>query len=77
MKFKILQNKWLSNLLTVPKLVFVAFICSLVFFGDNSCLRKLEYNDQINDLKAQIKANHGCLKKCVLIYGKLDLMLVI
>lgn len=62
MKFKILKNKWLSNLLTLPKLVFVAFICSLIFFGDNSCLRKLEYNDQINDLKAQIKANQDSTK---------------
>ncbi|MBO7609249.1 MAG: septum formation initiator family protein [Muribaculaceae bacterium] len=62
MKFKILKNKWFSNLVTLPKLVFVGFICSLIFFGDNSCMRKLEYNDQINDLKAQIQANKDSAK---------------
>lgn len=59
---KLFKNKWLTNLITVPKLVFIGFICSLIFFGDNSCMRKLEYNDQINELKAEIKANNDSTK---------------
>ena len=57
MNWNFRKNKWFANLVTVPKLIFVGFICSLIFFGDNSCLRKLEYNDQIKDLKTQIQAN--------------------
>lgn len=57
MNWNFRKNKWVSSIVTLPKLVFVGFICSLIFFGDNSCMRKLEYNDQIKDLKAQIKAN--------------------
>ena len=62
MNWNLRKNKWFASLVTVPKLVFVAFICSLIFFGDNSCMRKLEYNEQINDLKAQIQANKDSTK---------------
>ena len=57
MNWNLRKNKWFASLVTVPKLIFVTFICSLIYRADNSCVRKIQYNDQVKDLKAQIQAN--------------------
>ncbi len=57
MNWKFKDNKWVRSFLTIPKLLFVAFIVWLTFFSENSCKRKLEYNSQIKELKSEIAAN--------------------
>jgi len=50
-------RKWLPRWLNPFQLVFVAFLVMLLFTGENNYLKMKEYKDQINELKAQIKAN--------------------
>lgn len=57
MNFKFKDNKWVKSLFTLPKIVFLFFIVWLTFFSENSCKRKLEYRQQIKELKTEIAAN--------------------
>ena len=40
----------------IPLLIFVVFVLTLLFYGDNSFIRSTKYRNQINDLKSQIQA---------------------
>ena len=45
--------RWLN----IPLIIFIAFIVSLLFFGDNNYLKINELKSRINELKAEIKLN--------------------
>ena len=47
---------WLPRWLNWPLVIFVAFICMMLFFGDNNYMRINRYKQEINELKAEIKA---------------------
>jgi cell division protein DivIC len=49
--------KWIPQWLNIPFIIFIAFIVLLLFFGDNNYLKNNSYKKQINELKAEIKAN--------------------
>ena len=53
MTFK--RPKWLPRWVNFPLIIFIAFVVTLLFFGDTNYMRTLEYRKQINELKAQIK----------------------
>jgi len=56
------RPKWIPRWLNLPFLIFLGFIVSLLFFGDNNYLKIKEYSDQINQLKSEIKANEDSAK---------------
>ncbi len=41
----------------IPAMVFVVFMVSLVCCGDNNYIRSCSFTKEINDLKAEIKAD--------------------
>ncbi len=51
------RPKWIPRWLNLPLVIFVGFIVSLLFFGDNNYMRINRYKTQINELKEEIKAN--------------------
>lgn len=51
------RPKWIPRWLSLPLVVFVAFMLVLLFFGDNNYLEINSYKEQINQLKSEIKAN--------------------
>lgn len=51
------RPKWIPQWLNIPLLIFIAFIVTLLFFGDNNYMRINNYRRQIDGLKAEIKAN--------------------
>ena len=55
--FKFQRPKWLPRWVNIPLLIFVVFVLTLLFYGDNSFIRSTKYRNQINDLKSQIKNN--------------------
>ena len=54
--FKFQRPKWIPRWLNIPLLIFVLFVVTLLFYGDNSFIRSTKYRSQINELKSQIKA---------------------
>ena len=59
---KLQRPKWIPRWLNLPFVIFVAFILMLLFFGENNYMRINSYKQQINDLKAEIKANQDSAK---------------
>ena len=55
--FKFQRPKWLPRWVNIPLLIFVVFVLTLAFFGDNNYLLTSKYRKQINELKSQIKNN--------------------
>ena len=51
------RPKWIPRWLSIPFVVFAAFILTLLFFGDNNYVKIYRYKQQINQLKTEIKAN--------------------
>ncbi len=51
------RPKWIPRWLSIPFIVFAAFILTLLFFGENNYLKISRYKKQINALKTEIKAN--------------------
>ncbi len=54
--FKFQRPKWLPRWVNIPLLIFVVYVLTLLFYGDNSFIRSTKYRNQINDLKSQIQA---------------------
>ena len=54
--FKFQRPKWIPRWVNIPLLIFVVFVLTLLFYGDNSFIRSTKYRNQINDLKSQIQA---------------------
>jgi len=55
--FNFQRPKWIPRWLSLPLIIFVGFIVSLLFFGDNNFMLSSKYKAQANELKSQIKAN--------------------
>ena len=53
--FNFQRPKWLPRWVNIPLLIFVVFVLTLLFYGDNSFIRSTKYRKQINELKSQIK----------------------
>lgn len=53
--FKFKRPKWIPRWVNIPLIIFLAFVVFLVFVGENSFRRTLNYRSQINELKSQIK----------------------
>lgn len=53
--------RWCRRYISLTLIVVVAFIVFMLFFNDNSIMRSMELNDEINSLKAQIKDNSDSL----------------
>ncbi len=51
------SRKWIPSWLSIPLVVLVAFIIMMVFFNENSYMKSIEYNSQINTLKQKIQEN--------------------
>lgn len=51
------RPKWIPRWLNISFVIFIAFIVSLLFFGENNYMRINDYRQRIDDLKAEIKAN--------------------
>ena len=53
--FNFQRPKWVPRWLNIPLVLFIIFIISLIFFGENNFIRTSKYKSQINELKSQIK----------------------
>ena len=53
--FKFQRPKWIPRWVNIPLIIFLVFVVLLVFVGENSFRRTIEYRSQINELKSQIK----------------------
>ena len=51
------RPKWIPRWLNIPLIVFIAFMLTLLFFGENNYLKIKGYQKRINELKVEIKAN--------------------
>ncbi len=51
------RPKWIPLWLNIPFVVFLFFILSLFFFGENNYMKISKYKKQIHELKAEIKNN--------------------
>ncbi|MBQ1724979.1 MAG: septum formation initiator family protein [Muribaculaceae bacterium] len=51
------RPSWVPRWLNIPLIIFIAFIVSLLLFGDNNYLKINELKSRINELKAEIKLN--------------------
>jgi len=55
--FSFKRPKWIPRWISLPLVIFVAFIVALLFLGDNNYMLISRYKAQANELKSQIKAN--------------------
>ena len=63
MKFKkIKRPKWIPLWLSLPFVIFIAFIAMLLFFGDNNYMQINEQKKEIDKLNAQIKQQEDSAK---------------
>ncbi|MBQ4367095.1 MAG: septum formation initiator family protein [Muribaculaceae bacterium] len=51
------RPKWIPRWLNLPFVVFIVFVVLLLFTGENNYLKINSLKKQINELKAEIKAN--------------------
>lgn len=54
-KIKLKRPKWIPLWLSIPFIIFLAFIVMLLFFGENNYMQISEQQKEIDELKAQIK----------------------
>lgn len=50
-------KRWWPGWLHMPFFVIIGFLIVMIFFGDNSYLKIVGYNEHIDALNAEIKAN--------------------
>ena len=53
--FKLKRPKFIPRWVNIPLLIFLGFVIVLLFVGENSFKRTMDYRSQINELKSQIK----------------------
>ena len=49
--------RWSRRYITLPLIVAVVYIVFVLFFNDNSYFKSVEYQQEIDRLEAEIKAN--------------------
>ena len=52
---KIKRPKWIPLWLSIPFIVFIAFIVMLLFFGENNYMQIAEQQKEMDKIKAEIK----------------------
>lgn len=55
MKMKIKRPSWIPLWLSLPFIIFIAFIAVLLFYGENNYLQINEQKKEIDKVNAQIK----------------------
>lgn len=55
MNIKVKRPKWIPLWLSIPFLIFLAFIVMLLFFGENNYMEISKQKSEINKLNSQIK----------------------
>lgn len=55
MKIKIKRPSWIPLWLSLPFIIFIAFIAVLLFYGENNYLQINEQKKEIDKVNAQIK----------------------
>lgn len=55
LNFKIKRPRWLPKWLSLPFIIFLAFIVMLLFYGENNYMQISKQKNEINKLNAQIK----------------------
>lgn len=53
---------WSRRYITLPLLVAVAYIVFVLFFNENSYFKSVEYQQEIDRLEAEIKANNDTMQ---------------
>lgn len=53
---------WCRRYLSVTLFIVMAFIVIVLFFNENSMLKSIEYNNEINRLKREIRMNRDTLE---------------
>ena len=53
--------RWMRRYISMPLIIAVAFIVFIVFFNENSLAKKQEYQETIDSLRAEIKANNDTM----------------
>lgn len=49
--------RWCRRYITLPLLIAAAYVAFVLFFNDNSYFQSVEYQHQIDSLRAEIKEN--------------------
>lgn len=53
---------WSRRYITLPLIVAVVYIVFVLFFNDNSYFKSVEYQQEIDRLEAEIKANNDTMQ---------------
>lgn len=68
-KFAVVMSNWIENSLTwcqryfsVTFVIVVAFVLLVLFFNDNSIIKAMEYEEQISELKREIRSNRDTME---------------
>ncbi|MDD6280750.1 MAG: septum formation initiator family protein [Bacteroidales bacterium] len=54
--------RWSRRYITLPLIVAVVYIVFVLFFNDNSYFKSVEYQQEIDRLEAEIKANNDTMQ---------------
>lgn len=55
------KYRWFRRYFSITALAVIVFMLFVLFFNDNSVMKKIEYSHQIEELKAEIKENEDTL----------------
>ncbi|MBR2146716.1 MAG: septum formation initiator family protein [Muribaculaceae bacterium] len=56
------RPKWIPMWLSLPFVIFIAFIAMLLFFGENNYMQINEQKKEMDNIKAQIKQQEDSAK---------------
>jgi len=55
------RYRWFRRYVSLTALAVIVFMLFVLFFNENSMMKKIEYGRQIEELKAQIRENEDTL----------------
>lgn len=53
--------RWIRRYVSLPLLLVVAYVVFIAFFNENSYFKSMEYQKQIDELRAEIKENNDTM----------------
>lgn len=53
--------RWIRRYVSLPLLLVVAYVVFIAFFNENSYFKSMEYQEQIDELTAEIKENNDTM----------------
>ena len=54
-------SRWMRRFLPLPTIIALAVVAFITFYGDNSVVRRIEYDRQIDSLRHELKANRDTM----------------